>query len=109
MLAVARRFFRCECESADAVQDAFLAAFRYLDKFQGNSSTGTWLHSIVVNSCLTKLRAQSRSRVVPLDDLLPTFDETGHPTRPGRPWDEAALSHVTREETRTQDRADIEH
>jgi RNA polymerase sigma-70 factor (ECF subfamily) len=107
-LAVARRFFRGECDSADAVQDAFLAAFRYLDKFQGNSSLGTWLHSIVVNSCLTKLRAQSRSRVVPLDDLLPTFDETGHHTRPVRPWEEEALSQLTREETRSQVRACIE-
>jgi RNA polymerase sigma-70 factor, ECF subfamily len=107
MLAVARRFFQCECDSADAVQDAFLAAFRCLDKFQGNSSPGTWLHSIVVNSCLTRLRAQSRSRVVPLDDLLPTFNETGHHTRPVRPWEEA-LSQLTREETRSQVRACIE-
>ena len=108
MLAVARRFFRCENDSADAVQDAFLAAFRCLDKFQGNSSLGTWLHSIMVNSCLTKLRGQSRSRVVPLDDLLPTFDETGHHTRPVRPWEEEALSQLTREETRSQVRACIE-
>src|SRR5947209_16123945 len=70
MLAVARRFLRSAEDSADAVQDAFLAAFRSLDTFEGNASLGTWLHRIVVNTCLTKLRTRSRCRQVPLDDLL---------------------------------------
>jgi RNA polymerase sigma-70 factor (ECF subfamily) len=108
MLAVARRFLRCEEDSADAVQDAFLAAFRSLDQFEGNSTLGTWLHRIVVNVCLTKLRAQSRRRAVPMDDLLPTCDETGHHTRPIRPWEEPALARLTREETRAQVRACID-
>jgi RNA polymerase sigma-70 factor, ECF subfamily len=108
MLAVARRFLRSEEDSADAVQETFLAAFRYLDKFEGNSALGTWLHRIVVNACLTKLRAQSRSRAVPIDDLLPTFDETGHHSRPVRPWGEEPLSPLTREETRIQVRACID-
>ncbi|HEV3256732.1 MAG TPA: sigma-70 family RNA polymerase sigma factor [Gemmataceae bacterium] len=108
MLAVARRLLRGEEDSADAVQDAFLAAFRGLDKFEGTSSLGTWLHRIVVNSCLAKLRAQSRRRAVPIDDLLPTFDETGHHTQPIRSWDEQALSRLTREETRMQVRACID-
>ena len=86
MLAVARRFLRTEEDSADAVQDAFLAAFRSLDGFEGHSSLGTWLHRIVVNVCLMKLRAKSRRREVRIDDLLPTFDETGHHRRPVRRW-----------------------
>ncbi len=102
MLAVARRFLRCEEDCADAVQDAFLAAFRSLDQFEGNSTLGTWLHRIVVNACLTKLRAQSRSRAVPMDDLLPTCDETGHHARPIRTWEEPALARLTSEETRAQ-------
>ena len=108
MLAVARQFLRREEDSADAVQDAFLAAFRCLENFEGNSTLGTWLHRIVVNSCLMKLRAQSRSRTVPIDDLLPTFDETGHHTRPVRPWEEQALSRLTRQETRVHVRACID-
>jgi RNA polymerase sigma-70 factor (ECF subfamily) len=108
MLAVARRLLRCEEDSADAVQDAFLAAFRSLDKFEGNSSLGTWLHRIVVNTCLTKLRAQSRSRAAALDELLPKFDETGHHTRPVHRWEEEAVSQLTREETRMQVRACID-
>ena len=108
MLAVARRFLRCEEDSADAVQDAFLRAFRSLVHFEGNSSLGTWLHRIVVNSCLMKLRAQSRSRQIPIDDLLPTFDEIGHHTRPVRRWEDQALLQLSREETRGQVRACID-
>ena len=108
MLAVARRFLRCEEDSADAVQDAFLCAFRSLVHFEGNSSLGTWLHRIVVNSCLMKLRAQSRSRQIPIDDLLPTFDETGHHTQPVRRWEDQALLRLSREETRVQVRACID-
>src|SRR5260370_26184052 len=108
MPAVARRFLRCEEDSADAVQDAFLSAFRSLEHFEGNSSLGTWLHRIVVNACLMKLRAQSRNRQVSIEDLLPTFDEAGHHTQPIRSWEEQALSRLTREETRIQVRACID-
>ena len=108
MLAVAHRYLHNEEDCADAVQEAFLAAFRSLDKFEGNSSLGTWLHRIVINGCLTKLRARSRNRAVPIDDLLPAFDETGHHARPVRSWREETLSQLTREETRIQVRACID-
>src|SRR5919202_1274084 len=80
--AGACRFLRTEEDSADAVQDAFLSAFRSLDGFEGNSGLGTWMHRIVVNVCLMRLRARSRSREVRIDDLLPTFDNSGHHSRP---------------------------
>ena len=108
MLAVARRFLRTEEDSADAVQDAFLSAFRSLDGFEGHSALGTWLHRIVVNVCLMRLRARSRNREVRIDDLLPTFDETGHHHREIRPWDDQALARLTESETRAQVRACIE-
>lgn len=108
LLAVARRFLRAEEDCADAVQDAFLSAFRSLDQFSGTSALGTWLHRIVVNACLMRIRSQSRRRQVPIDDLLPGFDETGHHTLPIRPWDDHALSRLAREETRAQVRECID-
>jgi RNA polymerase sigma-70 factor (ECF subfamily) len=100
LLAVARRFLRTEEDRVDAVQDAFLSAFRSLDGFKGNATLGTWLHRILVNACLQKLRTRSRMREVPMDDLLPTLDETGHSNWPARPWEEEALGRLTRTETR---------
>ena len=108
MLAVARRFLRTEEDSADAVQDAFLSAFRSLDGFEGKAALGTWLHRIVVNVCLMRLRARSRRREVCIDDLLPTFDETSHHSRPVRPWGDQALDRLTRTETCAQVRACID-
>jgi len=108
MLAVARRFLRTEDDSADAVQDAFLAAFRSLDGFEGNSALGTWLHRIVVNVCLMRLRARSRSREVRIDDLLPTFDASGHHSHPVRTWEDQGLARLTRDESRAQVRACID-
>ncbi|CAN5238134.1 RNA polymerase sigma factor SigM [soil metagenome] len=103
MTAVARRFLRCEEDCADAVQDAFLSALRSLEGFEGKSSVGTWLHRILVNSCLLKLRAQSRRRSVPMDDLLPVADETA---RTG--CEEQGLLRLTRQETQDMVRACIE-
>lgn len=78
MFAVTRRYLRCEHDRADAVQDAFVSAFRAMSTFAGESDVATWLHRIVVNACLMKLRAKSRRPAASIEDLLPKFDETGH-------------------------------
>src|SRR5262249_60227794 len=94
MLVVARRFLQIEEDSADAVQDAFLSAFRSLEGFERNSALGTWLHRILVNVCLRRLRARSRSREVRID-LLPTFDQSGHHRHPVRASEDDALAPLT--------------
>jgi RNA polymerase sigma-70 factor (ECF subfamily) len=71
MMAVARRFYGETDDAADAVQDAFVSAFKAMASFEGTSRLGTWLHRITVNACLMKLRGRKSVRFVPLDDLLP--------------------------------------
>lgn len=71
MLAVARRYLGDTDEAADAVQDAFVSAFRAMPGFAGTARLGTWLHRITVNACLFRLRARRRSRLVPLADHQP--------------------------------------
>ena len=44
-------------DAADALQDAMIAAFRRADSFRGDAAVTTWLHRIVVNACLDRLRA----------------------------------------------------
>ena len=48
-------------EAEDAAQDSLLAALRSLDSFRGASSLKTWLFSITVNVCRTRLHRQKRS------------------------------------------------
>ena len=56
MWALALRTTRDPEMAADAVQEAFIAAFRRADSFRGDAAVTTWLHRIVVNSCLDRLR-----------------------------------------------------
>lgn len=64
MWAVAVRTTNDPEMAADAVQEAFIAAFRRADSFRGESAVTTWLHRIVVNACLDRLR-----RVKPISEL----------------------------------------
>jgi RNA polymerase sigma-70 factor (ECF subfamily) len=86
MLAVARRILRAEDDARDAVQDAFLAAFRHLSDFAGEARLSTWLHRITVNAALMRLRSRKRLREDSIDPLLPRFDEDGHFSAPVRAW-----------------------
>ena len=52
LLRVARRFLKSEEDARDAVQDAFVSAFKSIDSFKAGSTLATWLHRIVVNSAL---------------------------------------------------------
>jgi RNA polymerase sigma-70 factor (ECF subfamily) len=46
-------------EAADALQDAMISAFRRAGSFRGDSAVTTWLHRIVVNACLDRLRRRA--------------------------------------------------
>jgi RNA polymerase sigma-70 factor, ECF subfamily len=107
MLTLARGFLHCEDTAADAVQDAFLSAFKSLDRFEGNSSLGTWLHRIVVNVCLMKIRSKSRRKTYSIEELLPTFDETGHHVQPVAPLSENGYERMASDESKAQVRACI--
>jgi RNA polymerase sigma-70 factor (ECF subfamily) len=108
LLAVARRFLRSEEDARDAVQDAFLSAFRSLDSFEGTSRLATWLHRIVVNVCLMRLRTRRRKPEAAIEDLLPHFVEDGHRANPGPAWEEPADVLIERREVRALVRAAID-
>jgi RNA polymerase sigma-70 factor, ECF subfamily len=81
LLATARRYSRAEDDASDALQDAFLCAFKSIGEFKGNSQFSTWLHRIVINSALMNLRARRRrpdTVGVEIDELRPHFDRAGH-------------------------------
>jgi RNA polymerase sigma-70 factor (ECF subfamily) len=54
----------------DALQEAYLKAFRALPRFQRRAKVGTWLYRIVYNTCLDELRKARRTAVEPLDENL---------------------------------------
>ncbi|MEU1623991.1 RNA polymerase sigma factor SigM [Streptomyces sp. NPDC020096] len=66
--AVAVRTLGDPEEAADAVQDAFVSAFRSAHTFRGQSAVTTWLHRITVNACLDRARKAASRRTAPLAD-----------------------------------------
>jgi RNA polymerase sigma-70 factor (ECF subfamily) len=108
MLATARRLIGTEDDARDVLQEAFLAAFRAIDGFAGNARLSTWLHRIVVNAALMKMRSRRRRREESIDGLLPRFDEDGHWVEPAAPWDASTDELVEREETRVRVRKAID-
>jgi RNA polymerase sigma-70 factor (ECF subfamily) len=98
LLACARRILGCPEESADAVQDGFISAFRAIQSFAASSRIGTWLHRIVVNHCLMRLRRRKNQPTLMIEDVMPAFDETGHHARSVHGWREVARDPLVRDE-----------
>ena len=90
MLALAQRLVGERSLAEDAVQDAFIAAFRALPAFEGRSSIKTWLHRITVNACLMILRKHKRLAEQPIDEYLPEFDRNN--CRIEAPWGNLATA-----------------
>lgn len=108
MLSVARRYLKCEHDAADAVQGAFLSAFRNLGSFGSQSRLSTWLHRILVNVCLMKLRSSRSRACVSIEPLLPTFDDTGHRICGRSTWTDPPPSQLQTAELRAKVRACIQ-
>jgi RNA polymerase sigma-70 factor (ECF subfamily) len=91
--AVALRTTGDPDEAADALQDAMISAFRRAGQFRGDSAVTTWLHRIVVNASLDRLRRRNVRSSVPLpeDDALGRAAATATPVgRGGIPQDPIA-------------------
>ncbi len=108
LLAVARRIVGSEEDARDVVQDAFLNAFRSVNRFEGNAKLSTWLHRIAVNAALMKLRTRKRKPEQSIESLLPAFLEDGHHEERFKSWDEPVDTLLERAETRELVRKQID-
>jgi len=107
LLAVARRFLKDEEAARDAVQDAFLSAFRAIQGFDGHSQLSTWLHRIVVNAALMRVRVRERRPEQSIEALLPRFAEDGHHAESVVSWADSPERSLAAKETRALIRAAI--
>jgi len=74
--AVAMRTLHDREEAADALQDALLKAYRSAAGYRGEAAVTTWLHRIVVNACLDRVRRRQARPTVPLPGE--SLEEDGH-------------------------------
>ena len=64
LFRVARSILKNDADAEDALQEAYLQAYRRMADFRGESQLGTWLTRIVINQSLMRLRAGKRDRVI---------------------------------------------
>ena len=99
LLAVTRRILNNEDDAREAVQEAFISAYRARHQFQAGARLSTWLHRIAINAALMKLRARRRRPEDAIDDLLPRFLPDGHHVEQFRSWSEPVDVALTRRDT----------
>ena len=75
--AVALRTMGNPDDAADGLQDGMIAAYRRAGSFRGDAAVTTWLHRVVVNACLDRLRAAKVRRAEPLPEDLDEFGDRG--------------------------------
>jgi RNA polymerase sigma-70 factor, ECF subfamily len=75
--AVALRTMGNPHDAADGLQDGLVAAYRRAGTFRGDAAVTTWLHRVVVNACLDRLRAAKVRRADPLPDDLDAYADRG--------------------------------
>ena len=75
--AVALRTMGNPDDAADGLQDGMVAAYRRAASFRGEAQVTTWLHRVVVNACLDRLRAMKVRRADPLPDDLEEYGGRG--------------------------------
>jgi RNA polymerase sigma-70 factor, ECF subfamily len=74
LFRTARAILKDDGAAEDALQEAYVAAYRHMQDFRGDSAVGTWLTRIVVNQALQALRKSRRDRVVVPFDESPDGD-----------------------------------
>ncbi len=91
MFIVANRYLKDAAAAEDAMQEAFIKAFRKLSQFKGDVTFGAWLKRIVVNTCLDIIKARKI-------DAEPLNEEVAHIADDDNDWmvsDEATVEEIT--------------
>jgi RNA polymerase sigma-70 factor (ECF subfamily) len=108
MLATARSMLGSEPDAQDAVQDAFLQVHRHVGEFHGESRVSTWLHRIVVNAALMKLRSRRRKPEQELDDWSTQVADAAAWLRSNAEWERTGEELLESAETRAIVRRSID-
>ena len=92
------RMCGCTENARDVVQETFISAFRYLDRFRGEASFKTWLYRIASTSCMRnkRRRKDEPAKHLSLDDLLP--GEAERKSGVGKSWQEAPVDALLNKE-----------
>jgi len=93
LFRVARAILKSDDDAEDAVQEAYLSAWRAIGSFRADARLSTWLTRIVINAAYARLRGRPAATVVSIDDLPPgALDAQENPmSPPAEAPDDAAM------------------
>ncbi len=81
MRSLAYRLLGTRSAMDDALQDAYLQAYRKLGDYRGSAAFSTWLYTIVYRTCLHHLRTRDRRAEINLESVTEPVDRTDHTER----------------------------
>ena len=99
--AVALRTMGNREDAADGLQDGLIAAYRRASSYRGDAAVTTWLHRVVVNACLDRLRAAKVRRAERLPDDVDDQRDRGSVGSPTQATADPAELSVRAEQRRT--------
>ena len=92
LFRVARAILKSDPDAEDALQEAYLAAYRAIGGFRGDSALATWLTRIVINEAYARLRKAGRAAIIPLSEAPEMSADSDDALRdPGEAPDTAAM------------------
>ena len=98
--ALSFNLMRNQMDAQDVAQEVLLTLFKKVHTFQGKSAFSSWVYRITLNSSYMKLRSKKKEPKISIDELLPSFNNTGFQQEKIQDWSENTESLLFTNETR---------
>ncbi len=98
--ALAFNLTRNQMDAQDVAQEVLLSIFKKIHTFQGKSAFSSWVYRITLNASYMKLRTKKKDQFVSLDDMLPSFNNSGFQQDKLLDWSDSTDSLLFSNETK---------
>ncbi len=98
--ALAFNLTRNQMDAQDVAQEVLLSIFKKIHTFQGKSAFSSWVYRITLNASYMKLRTKKKDQFVSLDDMLPSFNNSGFQQEKLLDWSDSTDSLLFSNETK---------
>ncbi len=98
--ALAFNLTRNQMDAQDVAQEVLLSIFKKIHTFQGKSAFSSWVYRITLNASYMKLRTKKKDQFVSLDDMLPSFNNSGFQQEKLLDWSNSTDSLLFSNETK---------
>ncbi len=98
--ALAFNLTRNQMDAQDVAQEVLLSIFKKIHTFQGKSAFSSWVYRITLNASYMKLRTKKKDQFVSLDEMMPSFNNSGFQQEKLLDWSDSTDSLLFSNETK---------